>query len=70
VSRVEHRPDFRFTAKLFQRFTHQRKSAWTAAEVAEVRAGMDPILEAGLMGARLLQSPWLPPRQPIYPGRA
>jgi uncharacterized protein YecE (DUF72 family) len=58
VRKVEHRPDFRFTAKLFQRFTHQRKSAWTADEVSEVRAGMDPILESGRMGALLLQFPW------------
>ncbi len=58
VARVEHRPDFRFTAKLYQRFTHQRKSAWTADEVREVRDGMDPILESGRMGALLLQFPW------------
>jgi uncharacterized protein YecE (DUF72 family) len=58
VARVEHRPNFRFTAKLYQRFTHQRKSAWTADEVREVRAGMDPILESGCMGALLLQFPW------------
>lgn len=58
LRRVADRPDFRFTAKLYQRFTHQRKSAWTTAEVDEVRAGMDPLMEAGRLGALLLQFPW------------
>jgi uncharacterized protein YecE (DUF72 family) len=58
LRRVEDRPDFRFTAKLYQRFTHQRKTAWTAAEVAEVRAGMDPLMADGRLGAVLLQFPW------------
>jgi uncharacterized protein YecE (DUF72 family) len=58
LRRVEHNPQFRFTAKLYQRFTHQRKTAWTRSEVAEVRAGMDPMLKAGRLGALLLQFPW------------
>jgi uncharacterized protein YecE (DUF72 family) len=58
LRRVEDRPDFRFTAKLYQRFTHQRKTAWTADEVAEVRAGFDPLMAEGKLGAVLLQFPW------------
>jgi len=58
VRRVEHNPDFRFTAKLHQRFTHQRKTAWTEAEVADVRAGFDPLMASGKLGAVLLQFPW------------
>jgi uncharacterized protein YecE (DUF72 family) len=58
MRRTAHNPDFRFTAKLYQRFTHQRKTAWTKDEVAEVRAGMDPLLEGGRLGALLLQFPW------------
>ena len=58
LRRVEHNPDFRFTAKLYQRFTHHRKTAWTRAEVADVRAGMDPLHEDGRLGALLLQFPW------------
>jgi uncharacterized protein YecE (DUF72 family) len=58
VRRTAHNPDFRFTAKLHQRFTHQRASAWTTAEVDEVRAGFDPMMEAGKLGAVLLQFPW------------
>ena len=58
LARVEDNPRFRFTAKLYQRFTHQRGSAWTAEEVDEVRAGFDPLLESGKLGAVLLQFPW------------
>ncbi|HET7234792.1 MAG TPA: DUF72 domain-containing protein [Longimicrobium sp.] len=58
VRRVSHNPDFRFTAKLYQRFTHQRKTAWTQADVAEVRAGFDPLMASGKLGAVLLQFPW------------
>src|SRR3954463_10134235 len=58
VDRVRDHEDFRFTAKLFRRFTHERSSAWTAEEVDAVRAGMDPIAGAGKLGALLLQFPW------------
>jgi len=58
VRRTAHNPDFRFTAKLHQRFTHQRTKAWTTDEVDEVRAGFDPMMEAGKLGAVLLQFPW------------
>jgi uncharacterized protein YecE (DUF72 family) len=58
VERVAEHADFRFTAKLWRRFTHQRKEAWTRAEVREVRAGLDPLADAGRLGAVLLQFPW------------
>lgn len=58
VRRVEANPRFRFTAKLFQRFTHKRTSTWTADEADEVRAGFDPLLESGRLGAVLIQFPW------------
>jgi uncharacterized protein YecE (DUF72 family) len=58
VRRVAHNPDFRFTAKLYQRFTHQRKTAWSKADVADVRAGFDPLMASGKLGAVLLQFPW------------
>jgi uncharacterized protein YecE (DUF72 family) len=58
LRRVEANPRFRFAAKLHQRFTHQRATAWTAAEVDEVRAGFDPMLESGRLGAVLIQFPW------------
>jgi uncharacterized protein YecE (DUF72 family) len=58
VKRVEDHRDFRFTAKLWRRFTHERAQAWTREEVDAVRAGLDPLAEAGRLGALLLQFPW------------
>jgi uncharacterized protein YecE (DUF72 family) len=58
VRRVEHNPNFRFTAKLYQRFTHQRHEAWTRPEVEEVQNGLAPLLEAGRLGCLLVQFPW------------
>lgn len=58
AERVSANPDFRFTAKLWQRFTHQRASAWTADEVAEARAAPEALAAAGIFGALLVQFPW------------
>ena len=49
---------FRFTAKVWQRFTHQRDTAFTPADVDQVRRGFDVLAEAGRLGAVLLQFPW------------
>jgi len=51
-------PGFEFTYKLYQRFTHERPPAWTPADVAEYRAGLEPVREAGRLGAVLVQFPW------------
>ena len=58
AGRVEHNPDFRFTAKLYQRFTHHRDEAWTRAEVEQVVEGMKPLQDAGRLGCVLIQFPW------------
>ena len=58
VARVDSFPDFRFTAKLWKRFTHERKTAWTRAEVKEACVPMDRLLRAGRLGALLMQFPW------------
>jgi uncharacterized protein YecE (DUF72 family) len=58
VRRVRGNADFRFTAKMWQRFTHQRKTAWTPAEADEVRAGFDVLMNDDKLGAVLLQFPW------------
>jgi uncharacterized protein YecE (DUF72 family) len=58
VRRVAGNADFKFTAKLWKRFTHQRGSAWTTEEVKVARAAFDVLLEAGRLGAVLLQFPW------------
>lgn len=58
AGRVDENPDFRFTAKLWRRFTHERDEAWSADEVDAVRRGLDPLSEAGRLGALLVQFPW------------
>jgi uncharacterized protein YecE (DUF72 family) len=58
AKRVAHNPDFRFTAKLWQRFTHERESAWTAGEVALAQEGLKPLADAGRLGCVLAQFPW------------
>jgi uncharacterized protein YecE (DUF72 family) len=56
--RVASNAEFRFTAKLWRRFTHQRKEAWTAEDVREARAAPDVLAGCGRLGAVLLQFPW------------
>jgi uncharacterized protein YecE (DUF72 family) len=56
--RVADNPNFRFTAKLHQRFTHERQEAWTRPEVDEVRRGLAPLADAGRLGCLLVQFPW------------
>jgi uncharacterized protein YecE (DUF72 family) len=58
VRRVKDHRNFRFTAKLWKRFTHERDSAWTTEEVDQVRAGFDVMMDADRLGAVLLQFPW------------
>ena len=58
VERVEEYERFRFTAKLWKRFTHERDRAFTTDEVDQVRAGFDVMMESGHLGAVLLQFPW------------
>ena len=58
VDRVSDAPEFKFTAKLSKRFTHERDTAFTRTEVAEVRRGFRPLHNAGKLGAVLLQFPW------------
>jgi len=49
-------PRFRFTAKLYRRFTHERDAS--AAEERGFKEGIAPLMEAGKLGALLLQFPW------------
>ena len=57
LNRVTHNPDFMFTAKLHQVFTHSRGKA-TAADEKAFREGIEPLHEAGKLGGLLLQFPW------------
>ncbi len=50
--------DFEFTFKLYQRFTHEPDKPWTADDVDAYRRGIDPVREAGRLGAVLVQFPW------------
>lgn len=58
VGLVERSPDFRFTAKLWQRFTHDRNVFPEPHEIAMVQEGFEPLVEAGRLGALLIQFPW------------
>ena len=49
-------PRFRFTAKLYRRFTHERDAS--ADEEREFKDGIAPLIEAGKLGALLVQFPW------------
>ncbi|MBV8570905.1 MAG: DUF72 domain-containing protein [Acidobacteriaceae bacterium] len=53
---VRDRKDFRFTAKLWRGFTHDRTAS--ASDEREFKAGVSPLLEGGRLGALLLQFPW------------
>ena len=56
LTAVAARPDFRFTAKLWQVFTHERRL--DATELAQFRAGLEPLLAAGRLGVLLAQFPY------------
>jgi len=56
VNSVGHNRNFRFTAKLFHSFTHERRPG--PAEERDFKAGIGPIAEADRLGAILIQFPW------------
>jgi uncharacterized protein YecE (DUF72 family) len=57
LQRVQHNPNFVFTAKLYRTFTHERGKA-TAEDETLFRDGVDPLMEAEKLGAVLIQFPW------------
>jgi uncharacterized protein YecE (DUF72 family) len=56
IKKVEANPQFQFTAKLHQRFTHAR--VLDDAEIAAFKEGLIPLKKAGKLGAVLMQFPW------------
>jgi len=56
IERVAENPAFVFTAKLWQRFTHE--STASAEDERQTRAGFDVLRKAGKLGAVLLQFPF------------
>ncbi len=64
VARVAAKPGFRFTVKLWERFTHQRDTWPTPRDLQAFREGIAPLQEARCLGALLLQFPWRFKRTP------
>lgn len=58
VKNLADRPDFRFLAKAWQRFTHERTQHWTSAELDLFMHGLAPLRDAGKLDALLFQFPW------------
>lgn len=58
AEKVRANPRFRFAAKLWRRFTHDRDSFPSDSETAAYRRGIAPLAEAGLLGVVLMQFPW------------
>jgi len=60
IERVSANPRFLFTAKLWQRFTHDLtpSASPSAEDERAVRAGFDVLRGGGKLGAMLLQFPW------------
>jgi len=56
IRRVESNPRFRFTAKLWRGFTHERNA--DSQNEADFKEGMDRLSGACRLGALLLQFPW------------
>jgi uncharacterized protein YecE (DUF72 family) len=59
--RIRNNPRFRFTAKAWQRISHERRpesGSSLAADCGEVRRSLAPLAEAGVLGAVLIQFPW------------
>jgi len=56
MKKVAANPQFQFTAKLNQRFTHQR--VLEEGEVKSFKDGLFPMLKADKLGALLMQFPW------------
>lgn len=57
VRRVQHKPRFKFTAKVWNRLSHVEET-FSQAEVSEFLKGIEPMAAAGRLGALLLQFPW------------
>jgi uncharacterized protein YecE (DUF72 family) len=49
---------FRFLAKAWQRFTHERTSPWSRPEFDLFAEGLSPLRESGRLDALLFQFPW------------
>jgi len=57
IRRVKDNPDFLFTVKLHQVFTHQRKG-FSQKDVEEFKLGIEPLMAHNRLAAILIQFPW------------
>lgn len=57
LDRIAHNPNFIFTAKPHKVFTHRRERL-SGNDEQLFRDGMAPLMEAGKLGALLIQFPW------------
>lgn len=57
VKRVQANPQFRFTAKLYRLFTHEREKL-QGPEEDSFKKGLEPLIENQRLGALLLQFPY------------
>jgi len=57
VRRVQSNPNFKFTAKVYRNFTHERQ-ALTDADEGAFKSGLAPLMENQRLGALLLQFPY------------
>jgi uncharacterized protein YecE (DUF72 family) len=57
AKRVQANPRFKFTAKLYRNFTHERQ-ALTDADEKFFKTGLEPLIENQRLGALLLQFPY------------
>ena len=57
IRRVGGNPDFKFTTKIYRGFTHE-DAEMAPSDVKAFRDYLDPLADAGRLGAVLLQYPW------------
>lgn len=57
IRRVKEYPEFLFTVKLHQVFTHQRKG-FSQKDVEEFKMGIEPLMTHNRLAAVLIQFPW------------
>jgi uncharacterized protein YecE (DUF72 family) len=58
VRTLDQQPQFRFLAKAWQRFTHERSSPWTKSEYDLFTNGLQPLRESARLDSVLFQFPW------------
>lgn len=56
AQKLERFQDFRFTAKLFRGFTHERQL--DRASILKYCEGLEPLIDVGKLGCVLMQFPW------------